>query len=116
MRPPVGVSRPTSIRAMVVLPEPDSPAIPSEPPAASVKATSRTASVTWWPRLSSPRVVRNVFVSPSTASRGVSDMRQRPLGDQLLAADARGHAARHDLAQRRPALEAALAGERAAGG
>jgi len=37
----VGVSRPTSIRATVVLPEPDSPTTHIEPPGGRVRARER---------------------------------------------------------------------------
>lgn len=53
MVPLVGRSRPTSIRAMVVLPDPDSPTMPSEPPAGTVKSTSATAVWRVWPPLPS---------------------------------------------------------------
>ncbi len=44
MRPEVGRSRPMIMRAVVVLPEPDSPTMASEPPGATAKATSSTAT------------------------------------------------------------------------
>src|SRR5581483_2886617 len=42
--PAVGLVRPTSIRAIVVLPDPDSPTIASEPPACTERSTSSTAT------------------------------------------------------------------------
>src|ERR1700680_3737166 len=57
MVPAVGRSRPTIIFAIVVLPEPDSPTMASEPPSGSENDTSSTA--TWLPKtLRSPRTSR----------------------------------------------------------
>src|SRR5689334_2494912 len=67
MRPEVGVSRPTSMRASVVLPDPDSPTTASDSPSPTVNVTSSTATI------SSPRAAprtRNTLRSRSTSSTG----------------------------------------------
>src|SRR5690349_2913713 len=96
MRPEVGVSRPTSIRASVVLPEPDSPTTASDSPSATVKLTSSTATI------SSPRPAprtRNTLRSRSTSRTaplptGARLLAQRPqLGVHLFGAAA-AHEAR----------------------
>src|SRR6185437_5696693 len=78
MRPEVGVSRPTSIRASVVLPEPDSPTTASDSRSATAKLTSSTATI------SSPRAAprtRNTLRSRST-SRTALPTRTRLLADR----------------------------------
>src|SRR4029077_10254868 len=62
MVPAVGRSRPTIMRAMVVLPEPDSPTIASDPRSGITNDAS-------WTAVTSP----NVLVSPAT-SRTASAM------------------------------------------
>ena len=66
--PASGRTSPTSIRATVVLPDPDSPTIPSEPPAGTVKVTPSAAVCR--PPPGSAYVLR----SPSTAGSGASSV------------------------------------------
>src|SRR6185312_4884224 len=99
MRPDVGVSRPTSIRASVVLPEPDSPTTASDSPSPTVKLTSSTATI------SSPRAAprtRNTLRSRSTSRTALAT------GARLVVerAQARVHlfgpAAAHQAVAQRP--------------
>src|SRR6202453_3718826 len=79
--PAVSRSSPTIIFAMVVLPEPDSPTIASDPPAGIENDTSSTA-------VKSP----NVFRSPEAMRTG-SGIGGLQLAAQLGRPDAPGHAA-----------------------
>src|SRR4029077_4167854 len=104
MTPRVGRSRPTIILATVVLPEPDSPTIASEPPSGTENPTSSTAT-------NGPYSFRR----PSTDSTG-SGMGANPeTAEQLARASAAGEAP-VELDQVRPALAANVRRVRAAGG
>ena len=123
-RPDVGVSRPTSIRAIVVLPEPDSPTMPSDPPALDrerhvrTACTSRAARET--ARRTSERLVR--FDGSSSGRRSgtlgtgsglrssrISSLRRRPMN-----ASGRSRRSGGRLARQRPRHEGAAGMERAA--
>src|SRR5688572_11035403 len=95
--PAVRRSSPTSMRAIVVLPEPDSPTIARLPPSATSNETSSTATC-------SPKALHN----PATLSSG-SAMHE------LLGPDA-SHRRVAELAQRRPCRAAVVDRERAPGG
>src|SRR6202049_1844620 len=90
----VGRSRPTIILATVVLPEPDSPTMASEPPSGTENATSSTAT-------RPPYSLRR----PSTASTGSGMQCDLELAEQLFCARAPRQAS-VELDQRRPALAA----------
>ena len=67
--PAVGSISRTIMRAVVVLPQPDSPTMPRVSPAATEKLTSSTlrTSPTWWRKMM-PRVTGKCLVSPVTVS------------------------------------------------
>src|SRR5256885_16613226 len=88
--PAVGAVRPTSIFATVVLPEPDSPTMASEPPAGTARSTPSTATT-------SPYSLRRPVAS-STASGTRHLLHQPPA--QLLPAHA-AHLAPAHRPQRR---------------
>src|SRR5579864_533900 len=99
--PAVGRSSPTIIFAIVVLPEPDSPTMASEPPSGSENETSLTA--TWLPKtLRSPSTSR-------TASAMDGDLHP---SSQLLGPHAPGQAA-IELNERRPRCAADIVHVRA---
>src|SRR5579885_1261983 len=80
MTPAVGRSRPTIIFATVVLPDPDSPTMASDPPSGSENETSSTA--TSWP---------NSLRRPLTSRIGSAMRAELHVPDQIR----RAHAARH---------------------
>src|SRR4051794_26394930 len=102
--PAVGAVSPTSIRATVVLPDPDSPTIASDPPGATERSTPSTART-------SPKTLR----SPLAASTG-SAMGHHLLGgavEQLRGADA-AHEPAVERLDRRPGRAAGVDDVRAA--
>src|SRR5947208_2863820 len=99
MRPSVGVSRPTSIRASVVLPEPDSPTTARDSPSETVKLTSSTATI------SSPRAAprtRNTFRSRSTSRTGLATGARLIVEGAQVGVHLFGPAAAHEAASQRP--------------
>src|SRR5712692_5269020 len=103
MVPALGRSRPTIILAIVVLPEPDSPTIASEPPSGSENDTSSTATVL-------PKSLR----SPSTMSTGSAMHGHLQPAPKLLGAHAPGDTT-VELDEGRPGLAAFVPHMRAAG-
>src|SRR6476661_3422435 len=102
MVPRVGRSRPTIILATVVLPEPDSPTIASEPPSGTENPTSSTAT-------NGPYSFRR----PSTDKMG-SGMGANPKMAEKLARPGAASEAPVELDQLRPALAADVRRMRAA--
>ena len=96
IEPDVGLSSPTSIRPIVVLPQPDSPTRPSVSPLRMSNDTSATALTAPTRRCSTPlvtgksltRCLAESTTSPATAVAGAAtSRRRRRLGDHELAAD-----------------------------
>src|SRR4051794_3958732 len=107
MVPESGCSRPTSIRARVVLPHPDSPTMPRDSPRCRVMLTSSTALTRLRPNPDRPtwKVLVRWLASRTTSGSGT---------EHLLRAQAGGPPSRRDRAQVRPGLPAGLDRPRAA--
>src|SRR5215472_14514184 len=107
MAPLVGRSRPTIIRAIVVLPEPDSPTIASDRPGRRRNETSSTAT-------RSPNSLRSPAASRTGEPLLSGIGRLLKLATQLLRPGASGHPA-VQLDQLGSRLQADVVGVRAAG-
>ncbi len=101
--PDVGSSSRRISRAVVDLPQPDSPTIPSVSPRRTVSVTSSTACTSALPRANTPCLTGKRFVRCSSSTRFASPSRScRRL---------RGHGSQADSASARLRLELALPGQ-----